>query len=322
MKIHGVATNTHHDKIMLADVFEEQLSAWQWITMHFESHVQFVTSSELVEPGIPTAELDAQGFLEMSDAKKLAEAAAFRSLGWTIPATRTGTVVTGVVTPSPAAAAKMHVGDLVTGVNGTKIASSCQLISYVHDLAPGTVLSLNVDRVHISNNGTLSYASPSKLSVVTGAAPSDTGSAGCPGVTGSDKSFLGVSLEDGFSYKLPATVSINTADIGGPSAGLAMTLTLIDELSSGSLTGHHAIAATGTMDANGNVGAIGGVGEKAVAVKRAGASYFIVPKANVQEARAEGVAGLKILGVSTLKGALRDLRKLGGVQPKAITKPF
>jgi PDZ domain-containing protein len=130
-----------------------------------------------------------------------------------------------------------------------------------------------------------------------------------------------VSGEDGFTYRLPAKVSIDTADIGGPSAGLAMTLSLINVLSGGSLTGHHVVAATGTIDVKGDVGDVGGVAEKTVAVQRAGASFFIVPQVEVSTARAAASPGLKILGVTTLAQALSDLRRLGGVTPQPLTTP-
>jgi PDZ domain-containing protein len=129
-----------------------------------------------------------------------------------------------------------------------------------------------------------------------------------------------VSLEDDVAYRLPAKVSINTANIGGPSAGLAMTLALINELSHGSLTGHHVVAATGTISVNGAVGDVGGVAEKTVAVQRAGAQYFLVPQVEVATARHAGAPGLTILGVTSLAEALRDLRALGGVKPEPITR--
>jgi PDZ domain-containing protein len=130
-----------------------------------------------------------------------------------------------------------------------------------------------------------------------------------------------VSLEDGVHYTFPGQISIDTKDIGGPSAGLAMTLTLIDRLSAGSLTGHHKVAATGTIDQHGNVGDVGGVAEKTVAVQRAGAQYFIVPEVEVATARANATPGLHILGVNTLAQALKDLRAIGGAAPVALTKP-
>ena len=131
---------------------------------------------------------------------------------------------------------------------------------------------------------------------------------GCPGVSGVGTSYLGVALEDGNAYALPATVSIDTANIGGPSAGLAMTLTLIDKLSRKSISGNQPIAATGTIDVHGNVGDVGGVAEKTVAVQRAGAKYFFVPQVEVKTAKSEAQPGLTIVGVTTLAQALRDLR--------------
>lgn len=321
--IRGVTTNPHPSKIDLVDVYLSSLSVWQWITMHFQSHVQFVPADELVDPGVSTSELAAQGFLEMSDAKQAAEVAAFRALGWHVPATATGAVVTAVVDGSPAARANMTVGDEITSVNGTAVHTGCQVIGDVHHIPPDTKVALGIDKVHISSSGELTYPTTEVVHLTTTAVPSDVAQSGCPGVSGPDSSFIGVGLENGDHYRLPASVKINTANIGGPSAGLAMTLTLINELSSGSLTGHHIVAATGTMATNGQVGAVGGVEEKAVAAHNAGARYFIVPDGdgNVDAAKAANEPGLKILPVTSLKEALKDLRALGGARPVPITTP-
>jgi PDZ domain-containing protein len=318
-----VTTNPHPSKIMLVDVYLSSLSVWQWITMHFQSHVQFVPADELVEPGVSTSELSAQGFLEMSDAKQAAEVAAFRALGWHVPATPTGAVVTAVINPSPASRANVTVGDEIIGVDGTTVHSGCQLVSYVHNLAPGTAVTLHLSKVKISSIGGLSYLAESTVHVTTASVPSDDVTSACPGVSGRDKSFLGIGLENGYRYTLPAIVNINTANIGGPSAGLAMTLTLINKLSQGSLTGGHIVAATGTMATDGQVGAVGGVEEKAVAAHDAHAQYFIVPDGDgdVDAARAANQPGLTILPVTSLQQALKDLRKLGGAQPVPLTTP-
>lgn len=323
IKVEGIATNPHHDTIDLTDVYVQSLSAWQWLTAHLQSHVQFVSGDQLVEPGIPQSELGAQGYLEMSDAKQAAEVVAFRTLGWTVAGTRTGAVVTGVEASSPASRAHVHVGDLVVGVNTTVIDSGCQLINYVHGLAPGTALTLHLQRVSISSKGDLTYHARTIVAVTTSAVPSGVSTGACSGAAGPNRSWLGVSLEDGYRYTLPAKVTIDTANIGGPSAGLAMTLALINDLSGGSLTGHQHVAATGTMSVDGVVGPVGGVEEKAVAVHRAGAKYFLVPvgQGNVAAARAAKQTGLTILPVTTLTQALRDLHRLGGVKPVPLTKP-
>ncbi len=110
---------------------------------------------------------------------------------------------------------------------------------------------------------------------------------------------------------LPFDVDITTEDIGGPSAGLAFTLTVLDLLTPGDLTGESEIVVTGTIDRNGNVGPIGGVHQKAFAARDAGADVFIVPSANVETARA-AVDDVRIEPVDTLAQALELIAELGG----------
>jgi len=320
VKIKGLAVDAHPDTIMLTDVYLQSLNAWQWLFMHFQSHVEFVNADQLVEPGIPQSELLAQGYLQMYDSKQAAEVAALHSLGWTVPATPTGAVVNGVVTSSPAQRAHLHVADRIVAANGAPVSTSCSLISAVHLLAPGSMVRLRIERARISSSGVITYGPPATMSLRTASAPGDLGSSHC-GLHGPDRSWLGVGVENSVHYALPGSISINTTSIGGPSAGLAMTLTLIDQLSAGSLTGHFVVAATGTIDAQGHVGDVGGVAEKTIAVQRAGAQIFIVPAVEVPTAEANAQSGLRIIGVSTLAQALNDLRRLGGDAPRSLTTP-
>ena len=128
---------------------------------------------------------------------------------------------------------------------------------------------------------------------------------------------LGVEPEDQVDFTYPFPVNIDVTNIGGPSAGLAMTLGVIDALSPGSLTGGHTVVATGTIDSQGDVGQVGGVPQKTVAVENAGASIFLVPPGqNYKEAMSKDRPGLKIYGVSTLDQALAVLAAHGGSVPK------
>ncbi|HTT59167.1 MAG TPA: S16 family serine protease [Acidimicrobiales bacterium] len=322
IKLNGLKTNPHPGHILFTDVYLQPLSEWQLFLTHFQHHVQVVPADALTEPGVSTSELNAQGYLEMYDAKHSAEVAAFRAVGWRVPSTPSGTVVTGVEENSPASHAKLAVGDLITGLNSHPVHSACQLISLSHNTPPGTSEVLDIDKVKISSSGRFTYETPSTVRLTTAPLPSDLDLASC-GVSGRAKSWVGVALEDGVHYTLPAKVSINTANIGGPSAGLAMTLALINKLSEGSLTGDHVVAATGTMSPDGQVGAVGGVEEKAVAVHNAGATYFIVPDGggDVDAAKAADQPDLTILPVRSLKQALADLQRIGGVSPTPLTKP-
>lgn len=116
--------------------------------------------------------------------------------------------------------------------------------------------------------------------------------------------------------ELPFELDIDTGSIGGPSAGLAFTLTLIDELTPGELTGGRDIAVTGTIALDGSVGAIGGLRQKASAVAQTGVDVFLVPAAqsdgDLAAARAAGGDDLEIIPVATLEEALTVLEELGG----------
>ncbi|MFI2640414.1 S16 family serine protease [Streptomyces sp. NPDC018610] len=109
-------------------------------------------------------------------------------------------------------------------------------------------------------------------------------------------------------------VSLKLADIGGPSAGLLFTLGIIDKLNGdgngGDLTGGRTIAGTGTIDADGKVGAVGGVALKTQAARRDGATVFVVPRAECADAKAELPKGLRLIPVTTLKGAVNALTAL------------
>ena len=109
-------------------------------------------------------------------------------------------------------------------------------------------------------------------------------------------------------------VTLRLADVGGPSAGLLFTLGIIDKVDGdghgGDLTGGLNIAGTGTIDASGKVGAVGGVPLKEQAARRDGATVFLVPRAECADAKAQLPKGLRLVPVTTLNGALSALSAL------------
>lgn len=111
--------------------------------------------------------------------------------------------------------------------------------------------------------------------------------------------YLGVQDKD-------VKVTLRLADVGGPSAGLLFSLGIINKLD-GDLTGGRTIAGTGTITADGKVGPVGGVALKTQAAHRDGATVFLVPRAECADARAELPKGLRLIPVTTLKGAVDSL---------------
>jgi PDZ domain-containing protein len=131
-----------------------------------------------------------------------------------------------------------------------------------------------------------------------------------------DRTIVGFYPFDTRVVELPFELDIDTGSIGGPSAGLAFTLTLIDELTPGELTGGGRVAVTGTIELDGSVGAIGGLRQKASAVAQTGVDVFIVPAAQSEEdiaaAQEAGGPDLRIIPVATLEDAIMVLEELGG----------
>jgi PDZ domain-containing protein len=306
-------------KILLTDVFVNQLNALNYLQYkyfrHFYPNIQVVSGSDLLGPTAPNENqyID-QGFLQMTQAQSFATAAALSHLGYKVSATDAGTLVYGIASGSPAAKV-LHVAQVITSVNGVATSSSCALIEALHGIAPGTTVSLGVEESSINDVGTFVSGPTVHKSVTVAAPPKGAQVTGC-GAPFTPTAYLGLiepmTQQD---WHFPIQVTVHTQNIGGPSAGLAMTLGIIDKLSSGRLTGHRIIAATGTIDQNGNVGDVGGVAQKTIAVERAGASVFFVPAVEGGTAQAKANAQLHVYAVSNLDQVLRILRRLGGNVP-------
>ena len=113
---------------------------------------------------------------------------------------------------------------------------------------------------------------------------------------------LGIVLSDG--YEFPFEVDLAVGDIGGPSAGMIFSLAVYDELTPGALTGGESIAGTGTIAADGAVGAIGGIRQKLVGASDTGADFFLAPAANCQEVVGYEPDGLEVVAVETFDQAV------------------
>jgi PDZ domain-containing protein len=118
-------------------------------------------------------------------------------------------------------------------------------------------------------------------------------------------SLLGVSVLE--QPSAPFDVKIDVADVGGPSAGLMLTLGILDLVGDDDLTGGAVVAGTGTIDAQGKVGPIGGITLKMVAAKDIGAELFLVPADNCSEAKGVAAPGFPLARVASLDDALKAL---------------
>ena len=261
-----------------------------------------------VNPGSLTpAQLSEQGLQEMADAKTAATAVALKAAGYKVSVAPGLTV--SDLTPGMPAIDVLRWGDVISSFDGRKVASSKDVTVAIDKHEPGDEIPLVVTR----DGKTLNLRV--KVSVFTN-----------PDVLKGHKG-IGVELTQRLTF--PVKVSVDTTNIGGPSAGLAMSLAILDDLTPGNLTGGTRVAVTGTIDSAGNVGEIGGIEQKAVAARAAGVSLFIVPQCSPDDppaylascrsdlARAAKRAGskIKVMPVSTFEQALRVLHDAGGATP-------
>ncbi len=289
--------------VLLTDVEIGRVTALSYLFYRLQGDTT-LEPLEDVTGGTPPSQLDAQGNLEMSQAESAAKTAALRRLGYTVTATASGAVIFGTYPGTPAYGV-LNVGDVVTGVDGTVTPTASALTTTLHHFHSGQAITLTVRR-----SGT---APPAPVPVTLKSTSVDVG--------GGQRATLdlGIQPEDQVDYAYPFAVNIDVTNIGGPSAGLAMTLGVIDALTSGSVTGHRTVAVTGTIDSQGNVGPVGGVAQKTVAVENAGASIFLVPPQEFNDAKSKDRPGLHIYAVSTLDQALAVLAAHGGSVPQAIS---
>jgi PDZ domain-containing protein len=258
----------------------------------------------------PPEQLSCQGGQQMADATTAAAVVSFETLGYRVPEHNLGARIQQVQPGSPASSAGVQCNDLVVDLNGHPVRTAEDLVVQIHALKPGDQARLTVERP--TSNGSKTLVLTAKL---TGT-PSEGGAPADP-----QRAYLGVAAETKSTYTFPFPVSIQVGPIDGPSGGLALTLGMLDSLSEGQITGGHVIAATGTMDVDGNVGDVGGVAQKAVAVRDAGAQVFFVPPQELAAAKSEA-GSMKVYAVSTLQQALDILKSMGGrIPPSASHQP-
>ncbi|HUC04620.1 MAG TPA: S16 family serine protease [Acidimicrobiales bacterium] len=297
--------------VLLTDVYLTQLNALTYLQERYlSSDAQVYPSGEILGTGVSENEYIAQGYLDMSQAQQFAKAAALSHLGYSVHAKNVGALVYGIEAGSPASRI-LQVGQIILGVDYTLTPDSCALIGALHGLAPGTVADVKVEKSTINDIGEFEPGPVVTEKITLATPPKGLVDQGC-GAPSRPTAILGISTEDQQSWTFPVKVTVHTADIGGPSAGLAMTLGIIDKLSGGHLTAGRIVAATGTIDAAGDVGDVGGVAEKTIAVERAGATVFFVPPQELAAARSKDTPQLKIYAVSTLDQALKILVRMGG----------
>ena len=231
--------------------------------------------------------------LLMKQSKDGAVLAALQKLGYDV--TPTGAIVEETVPGAPADGV-IQVAETIVAIDGAPVTSRNDLIARVGAYKPGVHVQITLE------------AASDRAQRTVGLTLAENPDPERPGV-----GFIGVAASDRLEQSdLPVTVTVNSGTIGGPSAGLAFTLGILDLMTPGDLTGGKEVAATGTIAADGTIGPIGGIEVKVATVERANVRYFLVPVEDAPAAAAEADGDLQIVPVHTVDEALAFLATIGG----------
>jgi len=257
-----------------------------------------VESEKNVRGTTPPQQFQQQNVEAMADSKKVAEAVALEHLGYKVIQGNGALVRT--VRPGTPAATVLQPNDVIVGVDGKQVAIEAQAVEAIKEHKPGDRVRMSIVRA---------AAAPKTVEATLAAGPDGKG-------------FLGVVLEtSGLQIKPPFEINIDSGSVVGPSAGVAYGLEVLDLLTPGELTGGSTIAATGDLHLDGTIGAIGGVAQKTVTVRRAGAKAFLVPRDNYKEAKAHAGNDLQVYAIDNFDDALRILSSLKGSNAQALARP-
>jgi PDZ domain-containing protein len=230
----------------------------------------------------------------MTDSQDRARKVALERLGYDVVADETGAFLEDVDPDFPASEV-LRPGMTIVGADGGEVRNRDDLVAAIEARQPGDRMELEVEELGSTSSDTV----VARL----GERPGEPGSP-----------VLGITPVDRSVYDFPVDIRIDTGQVGGPSAGLAFTLAILDRLTPGRLTGDDRVAVTGTIELDGSVGPVGGVDHKTEAAIREGAKLFLVPPDEFDQAVEASDGRIDIASVSTLDEALDALAERGGTR--------
>ena len=287
----GIEVYDPDGEILLLTVsIDSNLSVVDWIRSSVDDSIE-LRSRESVYGDRSDEEQRSYNRHLMGSSKDIATIVALEHLG-VHAADFTGVLFVEAVSGGPADGL-LESTDVILSINGEPVTTVETLHAVLADLAPGARATITVQNFETDERR--------DVEIILGTHP-DSGGA-----------YIGVSgvMERVERAPLPFEVDITSGNVGGPSAGLAFTLVVLDVLTPGELTGGKRVAVTGSIHLDGSVGDVGGVAQKSVAARDAGAQIIIVPEALVNEARS-GAGDIPVVGVGDLDDALQALAAHGG----------
>ena len=243
---------------------------------------------EIILPdGVTPQELSEISIQNMRTSENVAIAVALKNIGYEIESKGDGVAVVGLLEDSPVKD-KLKKGDLINSINNTDISSATEFISNLRTYSIGETVSIGLLR-EIDGVKEQIYIKTTLIEHVEYEGEPMVG-------------FLATTVNERFDF--PFEIDIKTGNVGGPSAGLMMALNVYNNLIPEDITDSKIIAGTGTIEIDGSVGPVGGIKQKIIAAKRAGAELILVPVANFEEAQPFETDKTAIVAVDSFDEAL------------------
>jgi PDZ domain-containing protein len=287
----GTETFASEGRILFMTVsIDRRLSVWEWVEANIDDAIDLHTWESVY--GDRTVSENRERNLDlMQSSKDAAVIVALDHLGLDV-LEATGVGFEETVADGPVDGV-LEPGDVIVAIDDDPVTDLESLRDALGGHAPGDEVVLTVEHHETGDRR--------RVTVTLGVHPDDGGA------------FIGISgvQERVSDAPLPFDIEIDSGEIGGPSAGLAFTLSILDLLTPGELTGGGDVAVTGTIRLDGTVGDVGGVAQKAAAARSEGAALFIVPEMAVDEARSTA-GSMEVVGVASLDAALEALSDFGG----------
>lgn len=295
ISIKGPPTHANGGRLYLTTVSEVPGSCsahptfWEAVRAWFDKTNTVEPQQVVCPPGQTSQQVEHENAQQMTQSQSDAVTAALFQLGYH-PSSQHITV--GSVDSGAPASDVLEDADVILALDGQPVSTLAQLRATLDTLRPGDPIRLTIRRDGKTKTvATKTTRGPDGSAVIGITADR---SATFPGVT--------------------VTIGIDPNVIGGPSAGTALALGIIDKLTPGGLTGGRTVAGTGTVDGFGRVGPIGGIQQKIAGAHRAGATVFFAPAGECNDAKAAAPRSMTLISVRTLAGVVHALEaiKAGG----------
>jgi Lon-like protease len=279
VEVDGRRTYSSEGELYMTTVsFDTQVTLVEMIAAAVDP-AKAVVERDQITQGMSFEQLERIQLQEMRNSQSAAVVVAATALG-APPPEGDGAFIADVI--QEPAAGQLDRGDRIVAIDGSEVATVCDVYALLNDRHPGDQVEVTVVRGSTEEMYTLE----------AGSNPVDPGQA-----------FLGIAMRSDYEFDPGFEVEFDTGRVAGPSAGLMLSLGLYDQLTPEDLTGGRSIAGTGTVTCDGSVGPIGGIEQKIAAAEARGADAFLTPSANVPAARSVA-DDVEIIEISTFDDAL------------------